>query len=113
MTKARNLAVLVPSRAALPRGATAAAQAAGPMAAGWAWAEARRPGATGHSSSTQARNPASVDAGAMHKRSSHKNSPPATASMLTSSTTDPPPTSRREAVTLVRMTPISVSLASA
>src|SRR5580693_3376347 len=41
---------------------------------------ARRPGATGHSARTQARNPARVDLGARARRSSHKISPPRMAS---------------------------------
>ena len=41
---------------------------------------ARRPGATGHSSSTQARNPVRVEAGARVRRSSHRARPPRTAS---------------------------------
>ena len=41
---------------------------------------ARRPGATGHSSSTQARNPARVEAGARVRRSSQRMRPPRMAS---------------------------------
>ena len=41
---------------------------------------ARQPGATGHSSSTQARNPDRVEAGARARRSSHRSRPPRMAS---------------------------------
>ena len=54
---------------------------AGPAVPG----RARRPGATGHSSSTQARNPASVEAGARARRSSHRARPPRTASGVAAS----------------------------
>jgi hypothetical protein len=43
-------------------------------------AGARRPGATGHSWSTHARNPAGIEAGARARASSHRARPPRTAS---------------------------------
>ena len=57
----------------------------GPRGDGRGGRAARRPGATGHSSSTQARNPDRVEAGARARRSSHKISPPMMASGVASS----------------------------
>ena len=45
----------------------------------------RRPGATGHSARTQARNPARVEAGARARRSSHRSRPPRVASGVAAS----------------------------
>jgi hypothetical protein len=45
----------------------------------------RRPGAAGHSSATQVRNPARVEAGARARRSSHRARPPRTASGVAAS----------------------------
>ena len=45
----------------------------------------RRPGATGHSARTQARNPARVEAGARARRSSHRSRPPRMASGVAAS----------------------------
>ena len=53
--------------------------------AGTGGGAARRPGATGHCSSTQARNPARVEAGARARRSSHKIRPPRMASGVAAS----------------------------
>ena len=72
VTKERKRAVLVAFLGPWP-----AVRAAGPGA--------RRPGATGHSARTQARNPARVEAGARARRSSHKIRPPRMASGVAAS----------------------------
>jgi hypothetical protein len=76
-------------------------------------ARRRRPGATGHSSITQPRNPASVDLGANTSRSSHNSRPPRIASGVVSSSARVSLSARWRAIAQARMTPISVSLASA
>ena len=73
----------------------------------------RRPGATGQSVTTQARNPASVDPGASASRSSHSASPPTRASGVGPSSASASPGRGRRASTQARTTPISVSEASA
>ena len=83
---------------------------------GWAGADggaARRPGATGHCSRTQARNPARVEAGARVRRSSHKISPPSTASGVASWPVSAAVSCWWRARAQARTTPIKVSLARA
>ncbi len=74
---------------------------------------ARRPGATGHSSSTQARTPDKVEAGAKARRSSHKIRPPRTASGVAASAASATSRCWCRAMAQARTTPIKVSLARA
>jgi hypothetical protein len=76
-------------------------------------AAALRPGATGHSSSAHRRNPASVERGARVRRSSQRSSPPMIAIGVASSSASTWPARRARAIAQARMTPISVSEASA
>ena len=110
-TRARNRAVFVSRRAPPPgRGRVIAPGGGAARVTARAGRGARRPGATGHSRITQARNPASVDAGARASRSSHKTRPPTAASGVASSSG-----ARRvssswwRAIAHARTTPISVS----
>ena len=74
---------------------------------------ARRPGATGHSSSTHPRKPDSVDAGARTRRRPHSAMPLTIASGVVSSSARASPSSRFRASVHARITPMAVSLASA
>jgi hypothetical protein len=73
----------------------------------------RRPGATGHSSTTQERNPARVEAGAIARRSSHSSNPPRIASGVASSSASASFIAFCRAMVQARTTPIAVSEASA
>jgi hypothetical protein len=74
---------------------------------------ARRPGATGHSSITQRRNPASVETGASTSRSAQRSKPPAIASGVVSSSASASLNAHCRATVHARTTPIAVSDASA
>ena len=100
-TKERNRAVLVAFRGTVPLPRPGRAGADGRVGRA-----ARRPGATGHSSRTQARNPARVEAGARVRRSSHKISPPTIASGVASSAARVTSSSRCRARAQARTTPI-------
>jgi hypothetical protein len=82
-------------------------------AGGGARRGARRPGATGHSASTQARNPARVEAGASTRRSSHRARPPTVASGVGVSAASAMPSWRWRAMAQARTTANRVSLARA
>ena len=93
-----------------PAGLTSAA---GRAAVSGAARRARRPGATGHSSMTQRRNPPSVEGGATARRSAHRMMPPMMAIGVASSSARTSPRSFLRAMAQARMTSMSVSLASA
>ena len=105
------------SRAGLPgsRGRRSPGESSGAISAPGPGAvpPARRPGATGHSSSTQRRKPSKVETGASTSRRTQSSKPPTIASGVVSSPASASFSALCRAIVQARTTPMAVSEASA